>query len=95
MLNFQFLSFFVGLLALTTGPGDKSQEILEESISPISEALKSRSETSKMSSVCILMDNICFEFELKCFAVKSDCYLWTPMLIPVIRVSGNHHFCWC
>ncbi|KAL3514381.1 hypothetical protein ACH5RR_027098 [Cinchona calisaya] len=41
----------IGLLALTTGPGDKSQEILEESISPISEALKSRSETSKMSSL--------------------------------------------
>lgn len=41
----------IGLLALTAGPGDKSQEILEESISPISEALRSRSEASKMSSL--------------------------------------------
>ncbi|XP_027094441.1 uncharacterized protein [Coffea arabica] len=41
----------IGLLALTAGPGDKSQEILEDSISPISEALRSRSEVSKMSSL--------------------------------------------
>lgn len=42
---------FVGLLALTTGPGDKAQEILEESITPILQALKSGSEASKISSV--------------------------------------------
>ncbi|XP_059634390.1 uncharacterized protein LOC132276797 [Cornus florida] len=41
----------IGLLALTTGPGDKAQEILEESVSPISQALKSRSESSKISSL--------------------------------------------
>ncbi|CAI9115955.1 OLC1v1016980C1 [Oldenlandia corymbosa var. corymbosa] len=41
----------IGLLALTTGPGAKAQEILEESVSPISEALKSRHETSKMSAL--------------------------------------------
>ncbi|CAA3005318.1 interferon-related developmental regulator 1-like [Olea europaea subsp. europaea] len=41
----------IGLLALTIGPGEKAQEILEESLSPISEALKSRSEPSKISSL--------------------------------------------
>ncbi|XP_059631145.1 uncharacterized protein LOC132274017 isoform X2 [Cornus florida] len=44
-------SHAVGLLALTTGPGDKAQEILEESVLPISQALKSRHETSKISSL--------------------------------------------
>ncbi|KAM7514413.1 hypothetical protein LguiA_003996 [Lonicera macranthoides] len=44
-------SHLIGLLALTTGPGEKAQEILEESVSHISEALKSRSETSKMSAL--------------------------------------------
>lgn len=44
---------FVGLLALTTGPGDKAQEILEESMPPILQALKSGSEASKISSVCL------------------------------------------
>ncbi|KAL3840484.1 hypothetical protein ACJIZ3_025075 [Penstemon smallii] len=41
----------IGLLALTTGPGEKAQEILEDSVSVILEALKSRSETSKISSL--------------------------------------------
>lgn len=41
----------IGLLALTTGPGHKAHEILEESVSPISEALKSRAETSKIVSL--------------------------------------------
>ncbi|KAI5655197.1 hypothetical protein M9H77_32384 [Catharanthus roseus] len=41
----------IGLLALTTGPGDKAHEILEESVSPISEALKSRTETAKIVSL--------------------------------------------
>ncbi|KAI3465267.1 hypothetical protein Pfo_021930 [Paulownia fortunei] len=41
----------IGLLALTTGPGEKAQEILRESVSPISEALKTRLETSKVSSL--------------------------------------------
>lgn len=44
-------SHAIGLLALTTGPGEKAQEILEESVSPISEGLKSRSETSKISAL--------------------------------------------
>uniref|UniRef100_A0A5B6ZVR0 Putative interferon-related developmental regulator 1 n=1 Tax=Davidia involucrata TaxID=16924 RepID=A0A5B6ZVR0_DAVIN len=44
-------SHAIGLLALTTGPGDKAQEILEESVPHISQALKSRSETSKISSL--------------------------------------------
>ncbi|GFY96013.1 interferon-related developmental regulator family protein [Actinidia rufa] len=44
-------SHAIGLLALTTGPGDKAQEILEESVLPISQALKSRSEASNISSL--------------------------------------------
>nr|GMD99460.1 interferon-related developmental regulator 1-like [Ipomoea batatas] len=44
-------SHFIGLLALTTGSGSKAQEILEESITPISEALKSRSDASRISSL--------------------------------------------
>ncbi|XP_075485070.1 uncharacterized protein LOC142524836 [Primulina tabacum] len=42
-------SHMIGLLALTTGPGVKAQEILEESISPILDALKTRSEVVKLS----------------------------------------------
>ncbi|XP_022014829.1 uncharacterized protein LOC110914337 [Helianthus annuus] len=41
----------IGLLALTVAPGKKSQEILEEAITPISEALKSRSDSSKIASL--------------------------------------------
>ncbi|THG21598.1 hypothetical protein TEA_019611 [Camellia sinensis var. sinensis] len=41
----------IGLLALTTGPGDKAQEILEDSVPPISQALKSGSVASKTSSL--------------------------------------------
>ncbi|PIN20743.1 Interferon-related protein PC4 like [Handroanthus impetiginosus] len=44
-------SHVIGLLALTTGPGKKAQEILEESVSPISDALRTRPETSKISSL--------------------------------------------
>ncbi|XP_057468990.1 uncharacterized protein LOC130758170 [Actinidia eriantha] len=44
-------SHTIGLLSLTTGPGEKAQEILEESVTPISQALKSGSETSKTSSL--------------------------------------------
>ncbi|KAL6557665.1 hypothetical protein OROMI_018015 [Orobanche minor] len=40
-----------GLLSLTSGPGDKAQEILEESVSCISEALRVQPETSKISSL--------------------------------------------
>lgn len=49
----KYLYFFLitGLLALTVGSGKKAQEILEEAVSPISEALKSRSESSKIASV--------------------------------------------
>lgn len=44
-------SHAIGLLALTAGSGEKAQEILEESVSPFSEALKSRSEASKIASL--------------------------------------------
>lgn len=44
-------SHVLGILALTAGPGDKAHEMLEESVSPITEALKSRSEASKISSL--------------------------------------------
>lgn len=44
-------SHVLGLLALTAGPGDKAHEMLEESVSPITEALKSRSDASKISSL--------------------------------------------
>ncbi|XP_057490176.1 uncharacterized protein LOC130776125 [Actinidia eriantha] len=44
-------SHAIGLLSLTTGPGEKAQEILEESVTPILQALKSGSETSKISSL--------------------------------------------
>ncbi|CAA0840712.1 interferon-related developmental regulator family protein / IFRD protein family [Striga hermonthica] len=41
----------IGLLALTSGPGEKAHEILEESVSTISEALRIRPETSKILSL--------------------------------------------
>ncbi|XP_057780061.1 uncharacterized protein LOC130998662 [Salvia miltiorrhiza] len=44
-------SHAIGLLALTVGPGEKAQEILEESFSPISDALRVRPETSKILSL--------------------------------------------
>ncbi|KAL6527346.1 hypothetical protein OROGR_016436 [Orobanche gracilis] len=44
-------SHAIGLLSLTSGPGEKAQEILEESVSSISEALRVRPETSKISSL--------------------------------------------
>ncbi|KAI3673088.1 hypothetical protein L6452_39199 [Arctium lappa] len=44
-------SHAIGLLALTAGSGKKAQEILEETVSPISEALKSRSDPSKIASL--------------------------------------------
>ncbi|KAL5559164.1 hypothetical protein UlMin_035375 [Ulmus minor] len=42
-------SHVIGLLALTVGPGDNAREILEESISPLSQSLKSGSESSKLA----------------------------------------------
>ncbi|KZV54538.1 interferon-related developmental regulator 1-like [Dorcoceras hygrometricum] len=47
-------SHMIGLLALTAGPGGKAQEILEESVSPILEALKTQPEISKISSLNFL-----------------------------------------
>ncbi|KAL6554739.1 hypothetical protein OROHE_007478 [Orobanche hederae] len=44
-------SHAIGLLSLTSGPGEKAQEILEESVSSISEAPRFRPETSKISSL--------------------------------------------
>ncbi|KAJ8762437.1 hypothetical protein K2173_007876 [Erythroxylum novogranatense] len=39
----------IGLLALTVGCGDNAHEILEQSVTPISQALKSGSESSKVA----------------------------------------------
>ncbi|XP_022768661.1 interferon-related developmental regulator 1-like isoform X1 [Durio zibethinus] len=44
-------SHAIGLLALTVGPGDNAHEILEESITPLSQAFKSGSESSKIASL--------------------------------------------
>ncbi|GMI78482.1 SALT-TOLERANCE 32 [Hibiscus trionum] len=44
-------SHVIGLLALTVGPGDNAREILEESVTPISQASKSGSESSKIASL--------------------------------------------
>ncbi|XP_047983602.1 interferon-related developmental regulator 1-like [Salvia hispanica] len=44
-------SHAIGLLALTVGPGEKAQEILEESLTPISDALRVRPETSEILSL--------------------------------------------
>ncbi|MBA0692159.1 hypothetical protein Goari_009745 [Gossypium aridum] len=41
----------IGLLALTVGPGVHAQEILEESITPLSQAFNSGSESSKIISL--------------------------------------------
>ncbi|CAK7347437.1 unnamed protein product [Dovyalis caffra] len=41
----------IGLLALTVGYGDNAHEILEESVTSISQALKSRSDSLKMVSL--------------------------------------------
>ncbi|KAJ4879851.1 interferon-related developmental regulator family protein / IFRD protein family [Raphanus sativus] len=44
-------SHVIGLLALTVGLGDQAQEILEESVTPLSQALKSSSEALKITSI--------------------------------------------
>ncbi|XVF36407.1 hypothetical protein REPUB_Repub19eG0056000 [Reevesia pubescens] len=44
-------SHTIGLLALTVGPGDNAREIVEESITPLSQAFKSGSESSKIASL--------------------------------------------
>ncbi|KAL6586175.1 hypothetical protein OROMI_002819 [Orobanche minor] len=44
-------SHAMGLLSLTSSPGEKAQEILEESVSSIFEALRFRPETYKISSL--------------------------------------------
>ncbi|VVA92786.1 unnamed protein product [Arabis nemorensis] len=41
----------IGLLALTVGLGDQAQEILEESITPLSQALKSGRDALKITSI--------------------------------------------
>lgn len=53
-------SHVIGLLALTTGPGERAQEILEESFSPIIEALKSKSDASKISALLECLTIITF-----------------------------------
>lgn len=50
-MNLFILFIFSGLLALTAGSGEKAQEILEESLSPISDALRIRPEATKTLSV--------------------------------------------
>ncbi|KAL1217202.1 hypothetical protein V5N11_021789 [Cardamine amara subsp. amara] len=44
-------SHVIGLLALTVGLGDQAQEILEESVTPLSQALKSGRESLKITSI--------------------------------------------
>ncbi|CAL9216480.1 unnamed protein product [Arabidopsis halleri] len=44
-------SHVIGLLALTVGLGDQAQEILEESVTPLSQALKSGREILKITSI--------------------------------------------
>ncbi|KAG2699008.1 hypothetical protein I3760_07G173100 [Carya illinoinensis] len=44
-------SHAIGLLALTVGPGDNAHEILEESITPLSQAFKSVSDSLKISAL--------------------------------------------
>ncbi|ESQ51197.1 hypothetical protein EUTSA_v10017549mg [Eutrema salsugineum] len=44
-------SHVIGLLALTVGLGDQAQEILEESVTPLSQALKSGREALKITSI--------------------------------------------
>lgn len=56
LINIHFHSI-IGLLALTTGPGEKAQEILEESVTPISEALRLRPEATKTSSVDLFLSS--------------------------------------
>jgi hypothetical protein len=41
----------IGLLALTVGLGDHAQEVLEESVTPLSQALKSGREILKITSI--------------------------------------------
>ncbi|KAL1540328.1 interferon-related developmental regulator 1-like [Salvia divinorum] len=50
----------IGLLSLTAGSGEKAREILEESVSPISEALKSTFETSIILSLLACLAVITF-----------------------------------
>lgn len=82
-------ALFVGLLALTTGPGERAQEILEESFSPIIEALKSKSDASKISAVGrqkhileILIWSIVIIFLLNvCIHVSSCWSVWLLSLL--------------
>lgn len=41
---------------MTVGYGDKAHEILEESITPLSQALKSGSESTKIASVSRILE---------------------------------------
>ncbi|KAL2895041.1 Interferon-related developmental regulator 1 [Bienertia sinuspersici] len=53
-------SHAIGLLALTTGSGSNAREIIEESVTPISQALKSRPESSKVASLLSCLAVITF-----------------------------------
>ncbi|EPS61999.1 hypothetical protein M569_12794, partial [Genlisea aurea] len=52
-------SHAIGLLALTAGPGQKAEEILKESIIPLSDALRNQPQATKMSEL------------LECLAVNT------------------------
>ncbi|XP_062165157.1 uncharacterized protein LOC133871756 [Alnus glutinosa] len=51
-------SHAIGLLALTTGPGDNAHEILKDSVTPLSQGLKSGPQSSKISLLeCLAVVN--------------------------------------
>ena len=63
---------------MTVGPGEKAQEILEESLSPISDALRIRPETSKILSVCYVS-----------IAQLSKLLPWMPNLMLDIAICSQ------
>lgn len=85
----------IGLLALTAGMGEKAQEILEESVTPISEALRSRSEASKIASVYYI--STCsviycasdFDCYVIVYLVTFICSYWMGYLWLLLLVERN------
>lgn len=65
--------YFAGLLALTVGFGDNAREILDESVTPISQALKAGSESLKTEAVCMIF-NISVGLEFSCLPTFSCHY---------------------
>lgn len=95
---FKLIISFVGLLALTVGSGDNAREILEESITPLSQAFKSGSESSKIASVHKKLNKDWNSFSLQFFCWYYETqlffFLMTWFLIVVTGVFGYHHFHW-